>query len=113
MTGDTLASGVSWISLMIALPWLGAILQAFLPANVPIKGQSGSAFSALIALLASSLSSIVVLFSIARLSSLPDLQLNEIIPWIASYSIHYDMLLVLMNFDFDCFRNHLLQISNF
>lgn len=81
-------SGLFWVSAMIMLPWLGAALQAFLPASTRAQDVRSSAG---IALLASLLSSALALAMVGRLSPLPDLQFNGSIAWIASYAIRYDV----------------------
>ncbi|MGZ3698747.1 MAG: complex I subunit 4 family protein [Bdellovibrionota bacterium] len=74
---------------MIFFPLLGAMLQAFVP---PLKGHGKAQLSrwfALIASLAASFCGIALVASINGASA--DLQASEIVPWIGSYAISYDM----------------------
>jgi len=77
------------ISFMIGLPFLGMLLQAFVP---PLKGQSAanaSRWLALSASIAASVCAFALILSMHAQSA--DLQASEIIPWVGSYAISYDM----------------------
>ncbi len=83
------------ITPMVFIPLLGAALQALLPTGLQL-GRAGSAGTDVIGrwiALASSLTSaafaFVLLFSMNP--TIAGLQMNETFPWIASYSISYDM----------------------
>ncbi|MBY0469899.1 NADH-quinone oxidoreductase subunit M [bacterium] len=78
------------ISLMIALPFFGAILQALLP-PVGGKNSSGSVtrWAALLSSLAASLCGIVLVGSMRQ--QVPDFQVSETFAWIGSYAISYDV----------------------
>lgn len=77
------------ISLMVFLPLVGAILQAFLP---PTQHGSSLGPSRSVALITSFLASIcgIVLVSSMETQS-ADLQMVETLTWIGSYSIQYQM----------------------
>lgn len=72
------------ISLMIIVPFVGAILQAFLSDRIQPSGR-------VVALSASLVSSIVGIFLVVMMQTQADLQASELIPWIGSYAIHYEM----------------------
>ncbi|MBC7691262.1 MAG: NADH-quinone oxidoreductase subunit M [Methylotenera sp.] len=80
------------ITLMVFLPFLGALLQAFLPTSQMVRGKfSISRWTALGTSLASALCGVFLV--IAMKLQLVDLPIQEITPWIGSYAISYDMAL--------------------
>lgn len=95
-----------FISLMIILPFLGAVIQAFLPdrslstsADKPLENESGEAtasslslYTSGVAISASMLSMICGLILVFSMQGqVADLQASEVFPWIGSYAIQYDM----------------------
>jgi NADH-quinone oxidoreductase subunit M len=71
------------ITLMVLLPLVGALAQAFLP-----DAKAGR-WSALAASLASSICAVVLVASMQTAS--PELQSTETLPWVGSYAITYAM----------------------
>lgn len=83
------------ISLMLLLPFLGAILQPFLP-DRHIKQEYGPTLirpvGRWVALAASLVSSLIgVLLVMAMQAQVPGIPAAEAMPWIGSYAIRYDM----------------------
>ena len=77
------------ISLMVLLPLLGAIAQAFLP-SFPGEGKDRvSRWLAISASIASSFCGLVLVLSMA--SETAELQAAERFTWIGSYAITYEM----------------------
>jgi len=72
------------ITIMVLLPFVGALFQAFLPAE-----DRGGRWIALAASIASSICAIVLIASMQ--TPVPDLQFFETLPWIGSYAIGYEM----------------------
>jgi len=77
------------ISFMIFLPFIGAILQAFLPSSNAKGRILLSSWAALGSSLASSLIGIALVLSMN--TQIADPQAGEQVPWIGAYSISYDM----------------------
>jgi NADH-quinone oxidoreductase subunit M len=78
------------ITLMVFLPLVGALLQAFI-SSAPGKedGIAGSRWAALITSLASSICALVLVLSMQ--AGVPELQATETFSWVGSYAISYDM----------------------
>ena len=77
---------------MVLLPLLGAILQAFVgPSRDAVGGARGqmSLWIALGASLASTLCGIILVWSMAGQG--PEVAANEVLPWVGSFAISYDM----------------------
>jgi NADH-quinone oxidoreductase subunit M len=73
------------ITLMIALPFLGALLQAFMPQFNGVPARSSARWVALLTSLAGSI-------CVASMQTqTPQLQAFETLPWIGSYAISYEM----------------------
>lgn len=71
---------------MIFFPFFGALLQAFLPDRGKIRVARTMAFGA------SLISGFLGLVLVANMhAQMPELQFNEILPWIGSYAITYDL----------------------
>lgn len=81
------------ISLMIVLPFVGAVLQGFLPDYATTSGAgSATPIGRWTALATSLLSSLFgVLLVVSMQTQTAELQASEIVPWIGSYAIRYDM----------------------
>ena len=78
------------ITLMVLLPFLGAIVQSFLPAHLPKReGFNLSRWVTLGTSLASSLCGLLLVLGMQTQTS--DLQAVETLPWIGSFAISYDM----------------------
>ena len=78
------------ITLMVFLPFLGAILQAVLPKTQLAFGKfSASRWAALLSSLASSLCGIFLVISMQNLNG--EISFHENVSWIGSYAISYDM----------------------
>lgn len=77
------------ITLMVFVPFLGALAQAFLPSAAGSRGVSLSKAVALGSSIASALFG--VLLVLAMRSQTPELQASETVPWIGSYAISYEM----------------------
>lgn len=77
------------ISLMVFVPLLGALAQAFLPGG---RGEkSGDRLGRWSALTASMLASIFAIILVGTMQIQPDVQSNEVFSWVGSYAITYDM----------------------
>lgn len=77
------------ITLMVFLPFVGALIQAFLPTLGPKSDTTMNRWIALGASLAASLCGIVLVASMQAATA--ELQANEFLPWVGSYAISYDM----------------------
>jgi NADH-quinone oxidoreductase subunit M len=77
------------ISLMVFLPLVGAIIQSFLPSSGTKGKLSVSKWAALGASMASTLAGLVLVFSLKAETA--EAQITEILPWIGSYAISYEM----------------------
>lgn len=77
------------ISLMVFLPLAGAILQAFMPPVHPLSKSGPGRWVALIASLLASVCGIALVFLMQTQNA--DLQMVEVLPWIGSYAIGYEM----------------------
>ncbi len=79
------------ITFMIVLPLIGALFQALLPQSREVDASRGgvSRWVALAASVGSSLFTVALLFSMNSQS--PDLQNVEILPWVGSYAISYEL----------------------
>jgi NADH-quinone oxidoreductase subunit M len=78
------------ITLMVFLPFIGAMLQAFVPSSGKGAPLSGSSWVALGASLASSLCGIGLVVS---MHGQVEPQASEVLPWIGSFAISYEMAL--------------------
>lgn len=77
------------ISLMILFPFIGALLQAFLPGLASNLSKEAAKW---IALGSSSLGSLFAIFLIFSMEAqTADLQAVEALPWVGSYAISYEM----------------------
>ncbi|HLE00145.1 MAG TPA: NADH-quinone oxidoreductase subunit M [Bdellovibrionota bacterium] len=77
------------ISSMVLLPLVGALFQAFLPGIRGIRSDMVARWMALSASLAASICGFVLVISMQRGTA--DLQAIEILEWVGSYAISYDM----------------------
>ncbi len=85
------------ISLMVFLPMFGALMQAFVP---PFQGAEGRneasqrfahGFGRWVAIAASSLAGLCGIALVAGMHPVADLQMHEVLPWVGSYAISYEM----------------------
>jgi NADH-quinone oxidoreductase subunit M len=80
------------ISLMVFIPLLGALCQAFLPRmSVGGKGPARDLVGRWTALGASLLASVCAIFLVATMRLHSEIQAHEIFSWVGSYAISYDM----------------------
>ena len=77
------------ITLMIAVPFLGAIVQAFLPRTPSTIPAPLSSVVSLISSLAASLCGIALV--VGMQTQTPDLQASEVLPWVGSFAISYSI----------------------
>jgi len=74
---------------MVFLPFVGALLQAVLPASANRGGIAVGKWAALGASIASSVCGMILVFSMRKQTA--EMQAVELIPWVGSYAISYEM----------------------
>lgn len=77
------------ISLMVFLPFVGALTQGFLPARAEARAAAAGRWIALVTSILSSLIGIGLILSMQ--AATPEMQLTESFAWIGSYAISYEM----------------------
>lgn len=77
------------ISLMVLLPLIGVIFQAFLPKRTGVSSESLSRWAALVTSLAGSIFGFILIATMSRQT--PELQAVESFSWVGAYAISYEV----------------------